>query len=152
MYKSTNISLVTVENATIEYTGDYLEQRPTLINLSAIVSEEDDGEAGDLANANVDFEVYLVNNDGTTTQVGTYTVQCNEQGEVTTTQALDVGVYSIVAKIKNDEYYKEAQSIAICPVYDPAGGKANGGNLIISLSFFTPQSIYFVIKIYLLHI
>ncbi|MEN8908409.1 MAG: post-COAP-1 domain-containing protein [Clostridiales bacterium] len=121
---------ITEENTSILYDGNYLVENSTLVNLSAIVIEEDDGELGDLTNASVDFEVSLVNSDGTSTPINTYNAPCNELGEAIKQVDLEPGVYSIVAKIKDNGYYEESETTAMCVVYDPNGGKATGGGWI----------------------
>jgi len=115
------------ENANLAYTGDTLVQVGTSTTLSCLVTQEDDGWPGDIANAGeVIFNV--------TTEEGfseTYTAPVDQDGIVAIQVDLPVGLYRIVASIESEYYTADPTSDAICAVYDPQGSFATGGGWFV---------------------
>jgi len=122
--------VVSAENATVVFTGAPIVPYPCALDLRAHVTQESDNSAGDLLKAQVLFVVRKTNSDGTTSEVGAYTVSCNAAGDADSVIALPVGVYSITMTVMGG-YFVSDPELVLVPVYDPAGGFATGGGYIV---------------------
>ncbi|MEN8907140.1 MAG: post-COAP-1 domain-containing protein [Clostridiales bacterium] len=122
---------VLLENAILDYTGQYIVQNTEPLTMSAMITQEDDGSIGSYINNQILFKVNQINEDGSYTFIGEYTSDCNSNGEATLIQSFDVGVYSVVATLLENNYFVSCETTeSIIPVYDPTSGHACGGGLI----------------------
>ncbi len=94
------------EKADLEYTGmrDAYYSQP--ITLSAHIGQDNDCIPGDLTLIDVTFEVAKVNNDGTVVFINSYTAKCDADGNASTVQNFAKGVYSVVIKLKDNNYFE----------------------------------------------
>jgi hypothetical protein len=125
-----NNTIPTSKDVSIHYTGDLIIKHPNSINISAMVTQESDISIGDLSLIEVDFEVSMINNDGTTNLIGNFITQCDANGNASTILTFDIGVYFITARIIFEDDYLPAEDFAIVPVYFPNGSFASGGGWI----------------------
>jgi hypothetical protein len=118
------------ESAAIAYTGHYLVQYPSPVLLSAQVTQDNDGEPGELVLSGVRFLVKRTLADGSEVFVNHYDAPCNENGVAAVSVDMSVGMYSITATLLGHGYFTATDTSALVPVYNPESGMTTGGGWI----------------------
>ncbi len=91
------------EKATLSYTGND-STSPGEADLSAVLTQDDDGSPGDLTNARVDFLLFAPGNSSSTPDYQKLGVAAASDGTVATTlTGLPGGDYRVVVKIDNQQ-------------------------------------------------
>lgn len=128
------VALVVVkEDSTIAYNGDTLVQKGTPITLRANVSEVADSSPGDLAKAEVFFDM-TAGIDGATTSYGPVPVSANGEATLSLPNGLPANVYNIAVRVvPTNGYYQASPADPVSLVlYDPAAGFTIGGGKVLA--------------------
>jgi hypothetical protein len=111
---------VTKEDATIAYTGDIfvLTASPNistaLVQLSALVTQQNDGAPGDITLARVQFELFKAGNYGSTPDQVVANVPVNSAGIAVTSVNLAVDVWTVKVKIEPSNTYFKSNYDSAC--------------------------------------
>jgi YD repeat-containing protein len=122
---------VLLEKTSIDFVSEIPITYSETISLKAKVIEEDDGLYGDLSKAKVGFDITKINADLTKTFVGSCIVECDENGEVCLSEALDVGIYEISLNLLENGYYQISSNKVEIPIYNPESCSLSGGGWFI---------------------
>jgi hypothetical protein len=127
--------MVVQENATITYTGDTLvstsrsNSTPT-VNLSALVTEEQDGSLGNtLAGKTVRFSVYKYS-DTTLSNPTTATAVINSNNTAVTSLPLDEDNYIVKIELLTNSQYAAQVETSAFTVVSPSTGMTTGGGWV----------------------
>ncbi len=125
---SLTIASLEPENATVQYAGQTAIPVGETLHLAAAVKQAADGQTGNIALAEVRYQV--TNASGAL--VADLTVPSGVSGNWSTTlTGLDTGVYNIATTVVG-EFFTSPTSGALVVVYNPSGGFVIGGGSINS--------------------
>jgi hypothetical protein len=118
---------VSSEKTTIKYTGAIPLPYADEVLLSANIAEENDGFAGVLTNAVVEFKVAKIDINGTETEIYCKAVNSDISGNASLKLPLEVGLYKVMVSVVANDYYLAATDTKVIPVYNPNAGEVDGG-------------------------
>jgi CSLREA domain-containing protein len=125
---------VSARNALVDYTGATIAALGQTLNLSAQVTQDADGSVGDLAMAQVRFEIFRNGGpalDSTGTPIAKTVPVAPDGAAVATIQGLSSGIYEIRSTVIGG-YFASPVNRTLLVIYDPTGGFATGGGWIES--------------------
>jgi hypothetical protein len=132
---------ITLEDATIQYSGDTLDPTSTVVTLAAVITEAQDGSIGDNLNlTSLHFAVFKYSDTSMSSPVfwcdapvtatgaagsGTGTAKC-----LTLTTSLPADNYIVQVSLNTNGYYTAPNVDAAVTVYVPGTGFTTGGGWI----------------------
>jgi hypothetical protein len=97
--------IVLTEKNSLNYTESYEVQYPVIFTVQTLVSQEDDGNPGDLSLSRFSVEIIKLNTDGSTTFMENFITSCDANGMVSFERNYDIGTYTVDIKLLDEGYY-----------------------------------------------
>jgi len=125
-----SLTVLTEKNSLV-YTGSYEVLYPGIFTVSALMSQENDSNPGDLSLARFSVEIMKYNMDGSTTLQESFITNCETNGVISFERNYEMGVYTVYIKLLDDGYYTPGTAYITIPVYQDGKSDVSCGGWLL---------------------